>query len=168
MSKIVEKYNKRPVMGDIYTLPNLKILLDDLLNEYLAEKGHRRSYLFMDIRNGVGIVSTAVAAAVIFMSLNYKFENIKAPMGLCLLVYFVINAASLAVTWYEGERFCYDAFSVTTRSDDTPSYTVLVYMHGKCVPMRYTRSFFDLFDRTGRMDHAMFVEDLDRLLNKDE
>lgn len=166
MEKITLKYNKKPIVGDLYTLANLKILLDDLLNEYLTSRGRRRSYVYVDIKNAIGIVSMGLAAAVVFLSVYCRFQDVKFAMSCCLALYFVLYAISLVAAYLEGNKFYYDSFNIVTRADDVPVYVVLVYVHGQPVPLKYTKSILDLFDERGHMDHELFLRDLEDLFNK--
>ena len=58
MEKICLKYDKKPIIGDIYNLQNLKVLMDDLMNEYVSSLGYKRNYMYLDIRNIIGIISS--------------------------------------------------------------------------------------------------------------
>lgn len=163
MDDLIVKYNKKPIVGDLYTLSNLRVLLDDVLNEYLTRAGYKRLYVYQDIQNAIGIVSTVLGAAVTFLSMRYNFQAVKGQMSVYLAVYFVINAVSMLVKYREGRMYYYESFTISTRADDVPAYILLVYMEGKLVPLKYNKSMLDLFDETGKMDHDLFLNDVERL-----
>lgn len=164
---IVKKHNKRPIVADIYTLGNMKILLDDLLNEYLGACGYRRDHTFPDARNAIGLISIALAMAVTYMSLNCKFDDVMVTISGCVLLYFVLNIAIFIVGYFEECKYRYGGFYLVTRVDMAPSYTIEYHLPAGSVLRKYTKSLYDLFDDTGKMGHALFVDDMEVFFNKE-
>lgn len=167
MQTLIEKYAKRPVIGDIYTLGNLKTTLDDVLNEYLVSKGHKRSNVYIDAKNAIGILSILISIAVFALNSMYDFAEIKQLLIICILMYFAAFAANSIIKYFEAGMFYYDSFNVATRADNVPVYVVLIYKKGCLVPIKYKKSILDLFDENGRLDHVLFLKDLEMLLKDD-
>lgn len=166
MEELVRKYSKRPIKGDIYTLTNLKALLDDLLNEYLSGEGFRRKYFYTDVKNGIGLLSAVLALVVTGLSVYCEFQRVKPYIGLCIGAYFLLYVLNYLVSYREGGRFYYDGFEIVTRADAVPVYVLLVYRRDRPVPQKYTRSVLDLFDAEGRLDHEYFLGDIKPLFTR--
>lgn len=166
MEELKLKYDKKPIIGDIYTLSNLKIMLDDILNEYLLRSSHKRNYLYSDIKNIIGIISILLSSICCYLSMLYKYEIVKKYIALSVIIYFVINTISILIGYLEDGKFYYNDLYIKTRVDDVPTYIILVYSRGKVIPVKYNKSIFDLFDETGRMDHHMLLNDLENLFKK--
>lgn len=167
MEKLREKYKKFPVVADIHSLDQLKIALDDLLVECVSSLGFKESNLYTDIQNSIGIISTILAVIVTWMSECHRFQNIKFYMVWLVLGYFTINGLSYLYFHFEGGKIKFNGLEIITRIDKTPIYVVLVYKKGKPVPVKYYKSVLDLFDENGRLDHALFIDDIEALFNQE-
>lgn len=164
---VVKKHSKRPIMADIYTLGNMKVLLDDLLGEYLAARGHKRNYAFPDARNAVGLISIVLAAAVTYMSLYCRFDDVVAPIRACVLLYFAANTLISIVGYFEERKHRYGGFYLVTSVEMAPAYTIEYHLPAGLAAKKYTKSLYDLFDETGKMDHALFINDMEVFFNKE-
>lgn len=167
MEKLKEKYKKSPIIADIYSLDQLKIALDDLLVECVSSLGFRERNLYTDIQNTIGIISTMLAVVVTWLSECHKFQSIKTYMAWLVFVYFGINGVSCLYSYFKGGKIKFDGFEMITRIDKTPVYVVLVYRKGKPVPVKYCKSVLDLFDENGRLDHALFIDDIKALFSQE-
>lgn len=167
MDILSKKYISKPIVGDIYSQGNLKILLDDILDEYITKIGHKRNYLYLDVRNAIGVVSAVLAALCCYVSMYYKYEVIKSVVMFSVFSYMLINGISLLISYKEAEKLYYDSFSISTRINSRYEYIILVYLKDKVAPLKYNKSIFDLFDDKGQMDHGLFLSDLEILLKNE-
>lgn len=163
MNILLEKYAKKPIFGDIYNLSNLKSLLNDFINEYLTSKGMKQNYMYIDMRNTIGIASAVLGGIVVYISMYYKFEKIKTKLFLCILVYAILYLVNWVIKYFENEKFYYKDFCIKTRVDNTPVYVILVYKKNNPVPSKHSRSILDLFYENGCMNHKLFLKDLEKL-----
>jgi hypothetical protein len=170
MEKLKLKYSKNPIRGDIYNLSQLKILLDDLVKEYLTSvKSCEQSMLLTDARIAVGLISTGIAAAIVYLSLKTEFEQHKNALILLISIYFVLNFFIEVYTRYIGSSFVFtDRTVVTSATPPEAVYTVLVYNKDRLIPEKYNKSVFDLFDESGRLIHEEFLSDLEELFDKNK
>lgn len=166
IESIIEKYQKRPIVGDIYNEANLKVLLDDLLNEYLVAKEMKRNYMLTDIKNLLGTGSVLCGAVATYVSLQYKFQAIFNILLVAVVVYFVLRSIVFLLDLYEDRAFCYGNFYLKSSANKDALYSVEKYESRQKSPVKYSRSLFELFDNTGRMDHVLFLADLDEFFNK--
>ena len=166
MEQLIFKYDKRPIRGDLYTLPNLKVLLDDLLNEYLGTVGHKRSFIFTDLRNACGIASIVFAAVIVWISMSCDFTASRMWLGITIGGYALMYLLDYVCAHFEGGKFYYTDFTIITRADITPVYILLLYRDSNPVPYKYTKSILDLFDDTGRLDHDLFIRDMENIFVK--
>jgi len=167
MQKIREKHNKDPIVSDLYSLDQLKISLDDLLVECVTKIGYKENFAAVDFFNLIGILSTILAGIVLYLSLNFKWGTIKAYIAYCVIVYFIINAVSTIITYFQGGKIKFDGLEIITRIDKTPVYVVLIYKKGKIVPIKYSKSVFDLFYEDGTLDHNLFIDNIESLFKEE-
>lgn len=165
MDALAMKYDKSPIFGDIYNLNNLKSLLNDLLNEYLVKNGYKRNYWYLDLRNTIGIISLLIACVVVGLSYLYKFNEAKEYLGLCIVIYYTLYLLNLIVVYFDSGKFYYKDFYIVTRADTTPVYVILIYKKNEFVPKKYTKSILELFYENGRLDHELFLKDIDKLMS---
>lgn len=160
MEALIARRDREPIYGDIYTLPGLKVLLDDALREYLVASGYAHSTLCLDVWLAIGLLSLVLAGGVALISTYCDFYTTRRTVAWMLHTYVAANLVSLVITRIEGGRAVYGPVSVTSRIADMRSYVLLVYHRDRIVPAKYTRSIFDLFDSDGRLDHRLFFADL--------
>jgi len=166
MEHLITKYNKNPIVGDLYTLPNLKVHLDDLLEEYLCSNGCKRSYFVQDILNVIGVLSTAITAIITYMSMYCQFDKAKLYLGILLLSYITINSVSFVISYFNGNKKVFDKFWISTRMEQRPVYVMLIYQKENIVPIKYNKSVYDLYYDNGILDHKLFLNDLKDVFNK--
>ena len=168
MDRLRGKYNKSPLRGDIYNLAELKIILDDVIREFLEKAcGSRHSKVSTDIRIGVGLASTAIASVVVYLSMTSDFEMHKQAMTVLTALYFVINALSEIYFRCVGSSMVFDDKVVSTSiSAPDPTFVLIVYNKDKPTPSKYTKSVYDLFDSNGKLVHDEFLADLQGLFEK--
>ena len=167
MDSLIEKYKKNPIHGDIYSINNLKVLLDDLMNEYLIKIGYKRKYLLLDIMNAIGILSILLASACCFMSMNYKYSQVCKLVTYCVILYFFINGISFLIQYFQDNKMAYGKMNIKTRIDDTSTYIILLYKKDGMAPLKYHKSVFDLYYDSGRLDHQLFLKDLEKFFLKE-
>ncbi|KAI5168403.1 signal peptidase complex subunit 2 [Pancytospora epiphaga] len=163
---LTKKHDSKPIMADIYTLGNMKIILDDLLNEYLISRGFKRNYAFPDFRTTIGLISTVLAIIVTYLSLYYKFDDVSSSITFCIFLYFVLNAFVSVIGYFEEHKIRYGTFYLVTKANIAPSYTIEYFTAGSAIK-KYTKSLYDLFDSSGRMDHVLFINDMEDFFNKE-
>lgn len=165
MDGLKGKYNKSPLRGDIYNLAELKIILDDVIRDFLeSTRNSKHSKVSTDIRIGVGLVSTAIAAVVVYLSMTSEFEAHKQAVTALTALYFVINALSEIYFRCIGSSMVFkDRVVSTSINAPDPTYVIMVYNKGKFIPSKYTKSVFDLFDSSGKLVHEEFIDDLQGL-----
>lgn len=163
MESLKTKYNKNPRTADIYSLSQLKIALDDVLVEYAQTLGHKESHTMTDIQNTVGIISIGLTLAVISMSYFCKSDEVRPAMAICIYIYFALNIICFLISSLRGGKIVFEKFEIATAADQTPAYKVLINSKGKSVSKKYNKCVFDLFDDTGKMDHNLFLKDMEDL-----
>lgn len=165
IEKIKQKYSKRPIKGEIYNLANLKILLDDLLLEYLTKvKKYKQKTFLVDLKIFVGIISTVVACVIAYLSVYKEFSEYRNMLIIGLSIYFTINMMVWVVEKMQKATFKFENISVETNvNPPSPVYTVMVYEKEKLIPEKYTKSVFDLFTEEGRLLHEEVLSDFERL-----
>ncbi|CAD25143.2 SIGNAL PEPTIDASE 21kDa SUBUNIT [Encephalitozoon cuniculi GB-M1] len=168
MDNLRAKYNKNPLRGDIYNLSELKIILDDVIRDFMeTAEGSGSSKASTDIKITVGLVSTAIASIVAYFSITSEFEEHKQTITVLTLLYFIINILAEVYFRYAGFSMIFKNRVVSTSiSAPDPTYVIMVYNKNKLIPYKYTKSVFDLFDSNGRLIHKEFLEDLRDLFEK--
>lgn len=169
MDKLKSKYNRNALRADIYNMNELKLVLDDVVQEFLADvKESKQSKTSIDIKISIGLISTAIACVVLYVSMNSDFEANKSMLTALTASYFVINFLMEVYFWFVGgTSFVFSDKTVYTRiSPPDPTYVVIVYNKNKLIPSKYTKSVFDLFDSDGKLVHEEFLDDLERLFEK--
>lgn len=168
MDRLKAKYNKNPLKTDVYKLSGLKLVLDDLVQEFLAHvKKSRQSKTSTDVKIAVGLVSSAIAVAVGLISVRLDFATHKQLLTALIGAYFVLNILAEIYFWHAGTSFVFSDRVVSTKiNSPDPAYNVLVYNRGKLIPRKYTKSVFDLFDSDGTLIHEEFIDDLERLFEE--
>lgn len=168
METLLKKYNKRPVTGDVYTLSNLKVIVDDLLCDYLYAAGFRRVYFYENIRIALGMLSMVVAAVTTYASLYYPFKQTECLLKYLVCGYFSLTVLGFIISQVEGRRVIYEGFHVVTRVDDSQNYILLIYFKGKVVPQKYSKSIFELFYNDGKLDHLLLIKELGGIFKKEK
>ncbi|KAF9764427.1 Signal peptidase complex subunit 2 [Nosema granulosis] len=165
MEKLIEKYSKKPIKAEVYSLSNLKITLDDLLLEYLTKvKNYKQKTFLVDLKILMGVISTIVACAIAYLSVNYEFQEYKNMLILGLSVYFGVNTIVWVVEKTQKATFKFEDISVFTDIQaPSPIYTIMVYEGDKLIPEKYTKSVFDLYTEEGRMLHEKVLNDFKKL-----
>ena len=163
MEKLQSQYDKSPVKVDLYTIQNLKIALDDLLTKYCSSLGHKENHLVADIQNSVGIVSIILTLVVLAFSYLYKFHEIKHYMALCLYVYFTINILCCIFVFFRGGKITFEKIEILTSIDKNQTYNLEVISKDKKTTKKYNKSVFDLFFESGKLDHQLFLKDMNDL-----
>lgn len=166
MDNLRKKYSKQPIKGDIYNLQNLKVLLDDLMQEYFT-KGLSLSQcnLGTDIKIVIGLISTVIAVSVTYLSVYTDFNDHKFYLMLLCSAYFVLNAVGEMYAKLRGNVFKFNNAKVyTSINAPNPIYTILVYSDKNPIPKKYSKSVCDLFDEDGRLQHTNFLDDLDNVV----
>ncbi len=166
LEKLIKKFENEPIKADLYTLEQLKIALDDALIFYCKERGFKEKHHLTDFLNVIGLVSTALATTVLYLSLYSTFEASKKLLFICLLIYVILSILSFLVYCFCGGRIQFQEFDIVTRIDKTPVYVSLLYWKGKVVPVKYYKSVLELFDETGKLDHVLFLNDLEKLFKE--
>ncbi|KAI4292814.1 signal peptidase complex subunit 2 [Pancytospora philotis] len=166
VAELEKKYARKPIRGDIHTEQNLKVLLDDLLNEYLAARGCRRNYLYIDLGNAAGVVCVLLAALTTYLSVMYKFNDVHVPLLAAVAAYFAVNTCSTLVGFCGGSAFRYAGFSLASSTVARTSYELRRYDDRFRNPLRYVKRLPDLFDDAGCLDHALFLKDMEEFFNK--
>lgn len=168
MEDLKKKYTKTPLKGDIYNPFQLKIILDDLLKEYITKvKKSKQSMLLTDVRIMVGLMSTVIAGVIAYLSMKTEFVDHKWILIVLIAIYLVANAILDLYSRYFGTSIVYDNMTVsTTFSPPDPTYVVIVYSKDKLIPDKYIKSIFDLFDSNGKLFHEEFLNDLNKLFKK--
>lgn len=164
--KLKSKYNKNKIKKDIYTLDQLKIALDDLLIEYAEGKGYRENHITTDVGNTIGIISTILASIVTFVSIYYKFEDIKNIVFVCTTAYFGFNTFFFLFLQLFGGKIAFKEFDAITKIDTTPVYVILLYWKNRNIPVKYHRDVTELFYEDGEFDHTLFLNDLESLFKE--
>ncbi|ADM11107.2 Microsomal signal peptidase subunit SPC25-like protein [Encephalitozoon intestinalis ATCC 50506] len=166
MDNLKAKYNKNPLRGDIYNLSELKIILDDVIRDFMENVGNsKQSKVSTDIKIAIGLISTVIASAVAYFSLTSEFEYHKQVITILTLIYFVINIlGEIYFRWTGSSMVFKDRVVSTSVSAPDPTYVIMVYNKNKLIPSKYTKSMFDLFDSNGRLIHEEFLDDLQGLL----
>ncbi|KAH9411957.1 microsomal signal peptidase [Ordospora pajunii] len=168
MDILKAKYNKQPLVGDVYCLINLKIILDDVIKEFMATvKNSRQSTVPADIKIITGLASAAITAATMYMSITSEFKQHKSIMAVLVVVYFVINILMEIYERWNGKSMVFGTKVVSTTINASDAiYTVIVHDINQPTPSKYTRSIFELFDSDGKLIHERFVEDIQDLFEK--
>ena len=163
MEQILTKYNKKPIIVDLYTIQNLKASLDDLLSEFCNNNGYKENYFMTDIQNAVGVVSIFLTLIVLAFSYCCKFDDIKDNMAICLYIYFAINILCGILMYFKEGKLVFDKIDIETSIDKTKIYNITIYSKEKNVLYKYNKSIFDLFYETGKLDHELFLKDMTKL-----
>ncbi|AFN82580.1 Microsomal signal peptidase subunit SPC25-like protein [Encephalitozoon romaleae SJ-2008] len=168
MDNLKAKYNKNPLRGDIYNLSELKIILDDVIRDFMEKvRNSRQSKASTDIKIVIGLISTAIASVVAYLSVTSEFEYHRRIIAVLTLLYFIINILGEVYFRYIGFSMVFEDRVVSTNiSAPDPTYVILVYNKNKLIPSKYTKSVFDLFDSNGRLVHEEFLDDLQALFEK--
>lgn len=168
MDNLKAKYNKNPLRGDIYNLSELKIILDDVIRDFMEKvRSSRQSKASTDIKIVVGLISTAIALVVAYLSITSEFEYHRHIIAVLTLLYFIINILAEVYFRYTGFSMVFEDRVVSTKiSAPDPAYVILVYNKNKLIPSKYTKSVFDLFDSNGRLVQEEFLDDLQGLFEK--
>lgn len=166
LEKLIKKFENAPIRVDLYTLEQLKIALDDLLILYCKERGFKEKHHLTDFLNIIGVISTILASIVLYLSLYSTFEASKKLLVICLSIYVILSILSFIVYCFFGGCIQFLEFDVVTRIDKTPVYVSLLYWKGKVVPVKYYKSVLELFDETGKLDHVLFLNDLENLFKE--
>ncbi|KAM0680989.1 hypothetical protein GINT2_000772 [Glugoides intestinalis] len=166
LEKLIKKIDSAPIQADLYTLEQLKIALDDLLVFYCKERGFKEKHRLNDFLNVIGLISTVLASIVLYLSLYSTFEASKKVLFICLVIYVFLSLLSFIVYCFCGGRIQFQEFDIVTRADKTPVYVSLLYWKGKVVPVKYYKSILELFDETGKLDHVLFLNDLEKLFKE--
>ncbi|KAG5859557.1 microsomal signal peptidase 25 kDa subunit [Encephalitozoon hellem] len=168
MDNLKARYNKSPLRGDIYSLSELKIILDDVVRDFMEKvKNSKQSKASTDIKIVIGLISTAIALVVAYLSTTSEFEHHRNIIALLTLFYFIINLLGEIYFRYVGSSMVFEDRVVSTNiSAPDPTYVLLVYNKNKLIPSKYTKSVFDLFDSNGRLVHEEFLDDLQGLFEK--
>ena len=163
MESLKIKYSKNPITADIYTKKQLKIALDDLLFEYCKVMGFKENHFTTDLKNVVGIISTILSLIVCYLGYHYSFQEMKFVMGICVTIFFSIQFLCFLFCYFRGERIKLEKYEISTKIDKTNTYNILVFPKGEKTPIKYNKSIFDLFYENCKMDHELFLKDLENL-----
>lgn len=164
--KLAAKYNKNKVKTDIHTLNQIKITLDDFLIEYAEVKGYQENHTMTDIGNVVGIISTIFGATTTFLSVYYKFQDVKKILLFCTAGYFILNMLWFLGLKLFGGKIAFKEFDAITKIDNTPVYVILLYWKNRNVPVKYHKDVTELFYEDGEFNHMVFLNDLERLFKE--
>nr|XP_013180895.1 unnamed protein product [Papilio xuthus] len=167
IEKLNQKYSKKPIQGDIYNLMGLKVLLDDLLLEYLTKtKNYKQNTFVVDLKIFIGIISSILACGIAYCSVNYDFEEYRFLLIIALSIYFTLNTIVWIVEKARKTTFRFGNLSVVTDvQPPSPVYTIMVYEGDKLIPEKYNKSIFDLFADDGRLLHEKVLADFENLFN---
>lgn len=160
MDDLLRKYNKRPIIGDIYNIRNLKNITDNFICEYLKARGFKMNCLYIDIQNVFGLLSVCVAGATAYISTFYEFHTMKWLLKYLVPIYFSLSFASFFVSYKVGKKVIFNKFYLTTRIDSVQTYILLIYFNHRVVPGKYSKSVYELFDENGRFDHELLFKEL--------
>lgn len=168
MEKLKSKYSKNPLKTDIYNLNELKLVLDDVVQEFITDVRHsKQSKTSTDVKIVVGLISTVIASVVGYISVRFDFEAYKMVLTILIALYFTINFLVEVYLWCTGSSFVFSDKVVSTKINfPDPTYVMLVYNKNKLIPNKYTKSVFDLFDSDGRLMHEEFIDDLEKVFEK--
>ncbi|KAM0671436.1 microsomal signal peptidase [Ordospora colligata] len=168
MDILKTKYNKNPLVGDVYCLNSLKIILDDVIKEFMdTVKNSKQSTVSSDIKISTGLVSAAITGATVYISLTSEFKQHKSIMTVLVVAYFVINILVEIYERWNGKSMVFGSKTVSTTINASDAiYTVVVHDSTQPTPNKYTRSVFELFDSDGKLIHERFIEDIQDLFEK--
>jgi hypothetical protein len=163
MDSLKTKYTKNPITADIYTVKQLKIALDDVLVEYCQALGYKENHLATDFKNVVGIISALLASFVLALGYLRPFQEIKMAIAISVSIFFAINFLVFIFCFIRGDKTTFENFDVSTKIDQTKTYNVVVYPKDGKTTKKYNKSVFDLFYEDCRLDHVMYLNDLENL-----
>lgn len=172
MEKFRNKYDKpkNPPKTDLYTINQVKISLDDFLVEYLTALGFKECNFYVDFSNTIGIFSTIFAGLTCYLSMYYQWEHIKKYITYSVIAYFCINSILFIYCCFKSGKIRFSGLEIATKiqftDDKNPVYTAMIYKRNKVVPLKYTRTIFDLFYDNGIMDYKILIEDFDKLFKE--
>lgn len=169
----MKSYARRPVRGDINRLKSLKITLDDVLKTYLtASAKWEQNHVVSDVKILIGLVSIASTGIIVYMSLFMDFAVYKPYAIMLLSLYFALNIILEVFLFFWPEpvfKGTKGKSRLVVRSEvksPHPVYTLTLYRDGSPVPIKYAKSFYDLFYSNGVLAHEEYLKDIEALLFK--
>ncbi|EEQ81647.1 hypothetical protein NCER_101840 [Vairimorpha ceranae BRL01] len=186
--KLKLKYSKKPVKGDIYNLRHLKVLIDEILVDFLVKDlNYKLNNTYTDFQISVGLLSTVLAALLTYFSMNFEFKDYKVFMIWCLCIYSVLNGIVYIFDTLRGTTYYFTKVIKNNVQEDkndketekvvsirvcteilppNPIYTLLVYKDNKLIPEKWSKSVFELFKEDGTLNASQFLDDVTLFFNK--
>lgn len=137
----MDKLSVQEIDPHLYDLPLVKMELDETLQEYLSSSKYKPSTKSIDVRIGIGLITTVLTVISHFLFKNPAVSFYRSAMLSLLCVFW-------AFVYFESiimRFFFYHTFSGTDRNNQSikvvtkiertdPLYTVLVYFNKKEIP----------------------------------
>ncbi|KAL6121675.1 hypothetical protein NUSPORA_01374 [Nucleospora cyclopteri] len=162
----VEKTVKREnVTADLYTISEVKVVLDEFLCKFLRNNGCKQFFLMENIRLAIGVVSSLLGVIICYLSMNFTYDIVCKYVTLSVIIYYIINGLTYLL---EKNKYYFliqnnDSslkFDIVTEIDEKPDYTILVYVES--IPIKYSKSIYELFYDDGYLDTKLFKNDLEK------
>lgn len=175
MDGLVEKYNKKRIVSEIYSLEDVKQDMDDLLCEYLAKVGGYASSTFItSVRIGIGALAILGSAALWYFSRFWKLEEYRAYALAITGVYFGFTYAESILTQlfcsytFDGRNARGERIRALSKLDSPCThYIVLLYFRDREIPSKLSLDIRTVYDPKGVLDHQSYLKMLRDAVEKD-